>query len=296
MRLTSREGTRPGRKRRRASSARRAGAAAAVVAALAFVFLLDQRTGSAPVQHLYYVPIILASLAFGLRGSIATPLAAVLLYHAANPRLIAFGYEHWDVVQVALFLAVGLITAKLADDKRRLHLLATTDDLTGLHNLRSFEARLAVIIPECRERQRPLALLVLDLDRLKSLNDVYGHLSGAEAVRAVGRVIAAGIPRDAVACRYGGDEFVIALPGRAEADARSVADDLRHAVHALAPELAGIRFPAQTLSISIGVACETFAVRDDPPPPSDQGEALFRAADRALYEAKALGRNHVATA
>jgi PleD family two-component response regulator len=124
----------------------------------------------------------------------------------------AFRYQESDLVQMALFVAVGVTSAKLANDSRRLHRLALTDDLTGLHNLRSFEARLRMLVRASRQRSAPLALLLLDLDRLKSLNDTHGHLAGAEAVRTVGHLIAIRVPQDAVACRYGGDEFVIALP------------------------------------------------------------------------------------
>src|SRR5262245_15766470 len=115
-----------------------AAAGVAVVVMLVIVFLLDRATGSAPVQHLYYMPIVLAAVRFGIRGGVIAPAVAILLYHAADPRLVAFGYGHWDIVQISLFVAVGLITAKLTDDRRRLQVLAATDDLTGLHNLRSF--------------------------------------------------------------------------------------------------------------------------------------------------------------
>jgi len=270
-------------------------AAGVVIAGLLLVFVLDRVTGSAPVQHLYYVPIIFAAARFGIRGGLFAPFTAIVLYHVANPRLLAFGYEHWDFVQVVLFMAVGLTTARLTDDRRRLRVLATTDDLTGLHNLRSFETRLAAMVRVCREAGRPVAVLVLDVDRLKSVNDAYGHLAGAEAVRTIGHTIASYVPRDAVACRYGGDEFVIALPRCTEAAGRAVADDLRHAVHALAPVLAGLPFPARTLSVSVGVACKIFEPsrsRGD----AECGEELFRAADRALYQAKELGRNHVCVA
>src|SRR6185295_6323756 len=149
-----------------------------------------------------------------------------------------------DLVQVALFLAVGPITAKLTGDADRLRRLALTDDLTGLHNLRSFEARLSMMVRASRESQAPLALLVLDVDRLKLLNDQYGHLTGAEAVRTVGRVIDRGLPPGAVACRYGGDEFVMAIPQCTSFQAHRVADDLRRAVLETAPVLAGRAFPA----------------------------------------------------
>ena len=227
-------------------------AVVAVVVALGGIFVLDRATGDAPVQHLYYLPIIVAALTFGRPGGIAASLAA------------------------------------------------TTDDLTGLHNLRSFEARFAQLLRAARREKVPLSLLVLDVDRLKSLNDRYGHIAGAEAVRTIGQLIAAHLPSDAVACRYGGDEFVIALPCCTAACAEEIAFGLCQAVSAAAPVLAGHHLPAATLSISVGVACRAFDARaarirvagaDD-----QEGEALFRAADDALYKAKAGGRNRVCSA
>jgi diguanylate cyclase (GGDEF)-like protein len=253
-----------------------------VIAAMALVFELDRRTGSAPIQHLYYLPILYSAVRFKMRGGLTAALAAIVLYHVGNPHLLTFRYEESDIVQVALFLLVGGITAKLTDDAHRLHALAMTDDLTGLHNLRSFEARLSGIMRSSRETGSPVSMLVLDVDRLKSLNDRYGHLAGADAVRTVGRILGARLPASAVACRYGGDEFVVALPGCDKVQAAAIADDLRGAVHAAAPVLARLAFPAATLSISIGLASRLAS-----------GEALFRAADAALYRAKEGGRNHV---
>jgi diguanylate cyclase (GGDEF)-like protein len=296
MRLTN--GSRSGQPRADPEPAWQNAVAAvvAVTAALALVFALDEGTGSAPVQHLYYLPIILAGIRFGMRGGLVTPCIAIVLYHLANPRLLAFEHEHWDVVQVALFLAVGVITAQLTDDKRRLHRLATTDDLTGLHNLRSFEQRLALMVRSCRQSGVPLTMLVLDVDRLKAMNDVHGHLAGAEAVRTIGHIVGERLPPPAVACRYGGDEFVVAAAGWAEAEAAAVADEIRDAVRTIAPVLAGTEFPAGTLSVSVGVACHAFDSPDVGPGDVEIGEELFRAADRALYRAKALGRNHVCVA
>ena len=268
-----------------------------VMAALAVIFAVDRATALAPVQHLYYLPIILAGFRFSYSGGAWAAAAAILLYHVANPRVMTFPYGETDLVQIALFMAVGLTSAKLANDSRRLHRLAITDDLTGLHNLRSFEAHLRTLIRGAVLHALPIALLVLDLDRLKSLNDTHGHLAGAEAVRTVGRLIAEGMPVGTVACRYGGDEFVVALPGCDEARARAIADDLRGAVNGCAPVLAGLPFPAGTLSISVGIACRSFAGRPlsrDPALDDMAGEDLFRAADAALYAAKAGGRNRVA--
>jgi diguanylate cyclase (GGDEF)-like protein len=271
-------------------------ASAALGVGLLSVFVLDQATGSAPVQHLYYAPIVLAAIRFGLRGGLAGSIAAIALYHAANPRLLALHHQQWDFVQVLLFAAVGIVTARLVDANRRLDVLARTDDLTGLDNLRSFEQRLRAMVRACRRASEPVSMLVLDVDRLKALNDRHGHLAGAEAVKTVGRVIAAHLPADGIACRYGGDEFAIALAGRAEQDALKLAHAVRTAVQREAPELAGIAFPGATLSVSVGVACQRFGLRWTPPDLGEAGERLFRAADRALYQAKEKGRNQVCLA
>lgn len=273
---------------------------AAIVGGLVAVFALDRGTGSTPVQHLYYLPIMLAGATFELIGGGLAALAAIVLYHIANPHLLTFSYAESDVVQIVLFLLVGLGTAKLTRDANRLRHLAATDDLTGLHNLRSFEARLVGLVRESREQRTPLAMFVLDVDRLKSLNDVYGHLTGADAVRTVGHILAERLPPRAVACRYGGDEFAVVIPGCPPAEARRVADDVRRAVYAIAPTLAGRAFAAGTLSLSIGASCVPpdgdGASRTWSFPDADTGETLFREADAALYRAKADGRDRVCRA
>jgi diguanylate cyclase (GGDEF)-like protein len=274
---------------------------AAVAASLILIFAADRVSGLAPVQHLYYIPIIVASVRFGYLGS-ASSAIAILLYHLANPRVVTFQYTEGDVLQIALFVGIGIAAAKLANDRRRLRRLASTDDLTGLHNLRSFEAQLRVLLRRAVVCQLPLTLLVLDLDRLKALNDTHGHLTGAEAVRTIGHLIAARPQAGGVACRYGGDEFVIAIPDCDEQQACTFADQLRSDVNTSAPVLAGVPFPAGTLSISVGIASTAShaipaatltgeSAHDDA-----AGEALFRAADAALYAAKAGGRNRVAVA
>jgi diguanylate cyclase (GGDEF)-like protein len=197
---------------------------------------------------LYYLPIILASLRLGRPAGLGAAIVAMLLYHVANLSRFMSGYSDADVVQTILFVVVGIVTAKLSADARRLRQLATTDDLTGLHNLRSFEARLERMIRTSRETRTPLSMLALDVDRLKSINDTYGHLTGAEAVRLVGHTLPAQLPADAVACRYGGDEFAVAIPNCGRTLARTYAEELRGAVHALAPVLAGRSFAAGTLS------------------------------------------------
>ena len=271
--------------------------AAVVVLALAFIAWLDVVTGDAPVQHLYYAPIMLAAAIFGWRGGLLTSVAAIVLYHATNLETITVHYGQADAIQAGLFVGIGLVTARFVADGRRLRRLAMTDDLTGLHNLRSFEAQLDAIMRETQVLGTPVSMLVIDVDRLKALNDTYGHLAGADAVREVGRLIGATMPPSAVACRYGGDEFAVVLPGRGSSEAVRTAARLCEAVQAAAPELAGRAFAAGTLSVSVGVASwphdespAAALLLDDP---ARAGERLFRAADAALYVAKDGGRDQV---
>jgi diguanylate cyclase (GGDEF)-like protein len=268
-----------------------------LIGALLLIYQADRVTGDAPVQHLYYLPILLAATRLGCRGGLAVATIAIALYHLASPVPPEWSVQQSDLVQSVLFIAVAIVTARLADDRRRLRQLAVTDDLTGLHNLRSFESRLLRMVRRCRVAGVPLAMLVLDLDRLKSLNDQHGHLAGGDAVRTVGYVLAASLPPGAVACRFGGDEFAVAIPECTAVLAERVANEIRRAVKALAPHLARQAFPSGTLSVSVGVACLSFAPDQRVPSSGladdETGESLFRAADRSLYVAKEQGRNRV---
>jgi len=251
---------------------------------------LDYDTGTAPIQHLYYLPIILAALIFDYWGGLACALAAIISYHLANQHLRALNYVESDYMQVVLFLTVGAITARLARDRRAMQRLAGTDDLTGLYNLRSFESKLLAIVSRAQARRTHVSMLVLDVDGLKGINDTHGHLAGAEAVREVGHIIAGTFQGSAVACRYGGDEFAIVVPDCDAGASLAAAESLRKTVESQQPVLAGRQFPAGALTVSIGIA---IYLSDGARRPELVGEELFRAADHALYQAKREGRNRV---
>ena len=157
---------------------------------LVAIHWVDVWTGSSPFQHLYYIPIVFAAITLPPYSGAVAAATAVVLYHIGNPRLLTFMYAEADIVQITLFLTIGIVTARLADDARRLRHMSEADDLTGLFNLRGFERRLEHAMTSARRVDGPLSMMVLDLDRLKSLNDVHGHHTGADAVRLVGVVIA----------------------------------------------------------------------------------------------------------
>lgn len=131
--------------------------------------------------------------------------------------------------------------------------------------------------------ERPLALLMIDVDHFKAFNDRHGHHGGDVALRSVAQTLTASIRRPGdLAARYGGEEFMVVLPETDKAGACVIAEKLRLAIEAL-PLFAEDTVP---ITVSIGVATHLPATHDLPEP-------LFHAADRALYRAKKLGRNRV---
>ena len=172
--------------------------------------------------------------------------------------------------------------ARLETMNARLDRLATTDPLTGISNRRVLMERLEEALPRARADGTALACVMADVDHFKRVNDTFGHGVGDEVIRAVSEALAGECGPGDTLGRYGGEEFVLVLPGCDAGAAAAVAERVRLAVSGLAE---GDRLPLPALSASFGVAdlaCE----------PAD-GSALIDAADRALYAAKQGGRDRV---
>ncbi|HEX6160721.1 MAG TPA: diguanylate cyclase, partial [Thermoanaerobaculia bacterium] len=169
----------------------------------------------------------------------------------------------------------------------RLEALSLADDLTGVANRRYFQRALADEWNRARRREQPLALVLLDLDSFKELNDRRGHPAGDACLQRVGRFLAETIRRSGeVVARYGGEEFAILLPGTDCDRAVLVAETLRAGIQAL-----GIPYDHgnRRMTASCGVAAMVPGSEATP-------EDFVAAADRALYAAKHSGRNCVRTA
>jgi diguanylate cyclase (GGDEF)-like protein len=160
---------------------------------------------------------------------------------------------------------------------------AATDALTGMANARSVQDTLKRMVAQAQRSGDPLTAVMVDLDHFKALNDVYGHERGNEALAAVGQILRSGVRASDFAGRYGGEEFIMLLPDTAIDGGVVLAEKVRRAIGALAlPEI------DRPITASFGVAAF----------PADAADAstLVRAADRALYRAKADGRDRVAAA
>ncbi|GEM_PF-6158401 len=211
-------------------------------------------------------------------------LEAFLDAHSARPRAWSRGEvaliksaasRVWEAVQRSR------AEAALREANARLETLAATDFLTGLWNARVFHERLEEEWAESRRSGRPLSLALLDLDDFKGYNDAFGHPAGDEALRRVAAIVRNEARRYDVAARLGGEEFALLMPGTDAEQAQKAAERVRAAV-------AGWRWPLRAVTTSVGVA--TMEAEMERP------QALYLAADRALYGAKGGGRNRVARA
>jgi two-component system cell cycle response regulator len=169
-------------------------------------------------------------------------------------------------------------------DKARLEALATTDAVTTLLNRRALVDRLSHEMERARRYGTPLALLMVDLDHFKDINDTHGHLVGDEALREVARVLDSAVRNVDIVARYGGEEFAIVLPETSNEGAVAFAERVRERVaeHVFANE----RLPSLRITVSVGVASV-------PSADIESVEDFFARSDEALYRAKAGGRNQV---
>ena len=174
-------------------------------------------------------------------------------------------------------------TERLRDHVQMSIEMAITDVLTGLHNRRYMESHVGMLVEQATSRGKPLAVLVIDIDHFKTVNDSYGHDAGDDVLREFAVRIRKSIRGIDLACRYGGEEFVVLMPETAISAATVVAERLRR-------RIASEPFPIQQgtrhieVTISIGIAA---LGRED------TAAAVLKRADQALYRAKHDGRNRV---
>jgi len=174
-------------------------------------------------------------------------------------------------------------TLELMEANRKLRELSITDGLTGLFNHRYFTQALEAEYRRAVRYKRSLALLLLDIDHFKNVNDTYGHPCGDLVLKGVAALLKGCLRSADVAARYGGDEIAVILPETSKSKASEVAEKLRRQVEKSSFEWEGNSF---SLTCSIGVAAV-------PETNIDHWNELLDSADKSLYRAKGKGRNHV---
>ncbi|WP_419693472.1 PleD family two-component system response regulator [Mesorhizobium muleiense] len=162
--------------------------------------------------------------------------------------------------------------------------MAVTDPLTGLHNRRYLDSHLQTLFDRAVARRRPLSVMITDLDRFKTVNDTHGHDGGDEVLREFARRLRKNVRGIDLACRFGGEEFVVVMPDTDGAVAEKVAERIRAEI-AQMPFAVGQDGKTIEVTVSVGVSSVLKGV--------DSVAGLMKRADLALYEAKSAGRNRV---
>jgi diguanylate cyclase (GGDEF)-like protein len=194
----------------------------------------------------------------------------------ADPSLFAY----LSLGSLALFVALGRTLGKRVDTLAE---ASITDPLTRLYNRRHLNARLGEELARAERNGAPVAVLLLDVDHLKGINDSFGHEGGDGALRAVAETLRRACRRTDLPARYGGDELAVLLPQTTAEQGIQVAERIRTCLRVIS---AGLPFP---VTVSIGVADVTLAG-------APSAEALLDAADGALYAAKRAGRDQAVLA
>jgi len=180
---------------------------------------------------------------------------------------------------------LAALNSRLTSSNRSLEEMTVTDDLTGLNNMRFMTQYLDKQFEVFARYERPLSIMMIDLDHFKQVNDQNDHLTGSEMIQKVGRIIRENTRSSDIKARYGGDEYIIAMPETSEESARLVGERIRLAVEGFGLA-AHVGNKEVRVTASIGIA--TFQKTKH-----KSYKDLVRDADQALYRAKHQGRNQV---
>lgn len=204
--------------------------------------------------------------------------------YSENPDRYSTASGHYFLHYMATFIAVTLDNVLYIEQLRR---VSVTDALTGLYNRRYFDERMQAELQRAQREQQPVSVIYADLDHFKRLNDDYGHAVGDQVLVAASDWMQSSLRSFDVMARYGGEEFVFFLPKTNNADAKIIAERIRHRVE---NEVLSTDQGDVGVTVSLGVSSELSQRSDDL---LEVAQRLLRTADEALMQAKQNGRNRV---
>lgn len=212
-------------------------------------------------------------------------LVDVSAYLASSRRMLYLGDGIGALISGLLlgffYWLVGRVGRRIERDEEELQRLATRDDLTGLYNQRAFYAVLADELVRAQRFNRPVSLLLLDIDHFKRVNDTHGHQAGDAVLKGVSELLGRQARAIDRVCRYGGEEITVILPESDLEAAANMAERMRAAVEAQPFDIEA----GAPISITVSIGIASF------PAQADNAQVLIAAADAAMYTAKQGGRN-----
>ncbi len=187
-----------------------------------------------------------------------------------------------ELQQIEIYAHLAALALENAQLFLKVNAMATLDGLTGLATHRIFQEKLAEELLRAARYHTPVALLMIDIDHFKGVNDTHGHLAGDDVLKEAAQILMRNCSSVDFAARYGGEEFAIILPGLGVAEARGRAETLRAEI-----EAHRVLTAQKSLAFTVSIGCASFP--EDAPTASQ----LIRRADERLYQAKSQGRNRV---
>lgn len=227
----------------------------------------------------------------GLPLIVAVGLSVEEIYAGWNRLALTTGFAFALLAGcvAGLSIMLGLELRQRRNNEQRYRTLAHVDGLTGLYNRRRFDTTLENEFVKARKSNEPLSIIMIDVDRFKLFNDLYGHQAGDDCLRLIARTIQSHLKRATdVVARYGGEEISVILPHTDPERAETIAEQIRAAIEGLA--IAHERSHTGYVTASLGTATDALAAQSPMTP-----AGLLAAADEALYAAKRSGRNRVVT-
>lgn len=245
-------------------------------AVMLFLGVISVRAGQKPARY-----FLIAALA-AMVGALLTALSTwgFIPYNSWTFRAVEIGML---IDATLLALALGYQFRVGQEERLRAERLAQLDPLTGLNNRRAFYDKTSALWSQAVRHGHATAVMLLDIDRFKQINDAHGHAHGDDVLKAVTQVLKASIREEDVPARWGGEEFIVFLPETGREEGMALAERLRTLIAAL-------RIPAETGEIALTASFGVAEVEEH----HYTLDALIAAADECLYQAKQQGRNQVA--
>jgi two-component system, cell cycle response regulator len=268
-----------------------------------FIFVLLDRPHTAVNSKVtfeaYFLAIAATCLRHDVRICVLAGLSAIAQYALIvtcaatmwdlnSPQFspFAYGYFNWSVQisRLVLMLTATVLGTTVLLRVQRLLRLSTCDRMTGLFNRGYFDERVVEEVSRASRYNRPLTLVMIDIDHFKTFNDSHGHSAGDEALRILASIMRSSFRQSDITARYGGEEFVVILPETDATVATEKVEKLRQLIESTPIPVSG-HGVVEKLTISAGVACFP---EDGPSAPQ-----ILHAADHRLFAAKRQGRNRV---
>ena len=219
----------------------------------------------------------------GDRNKVDSKLPVECLEMGADDYIPIQANEREILARVNAVLRMKAMTDELRQANHRLSVLSMTDELTSLHNMRSFNLEYSRLCSRCKLGDFGLGMIMIDLDNFKQINDLSNHLVGSFVIQKVGHILKDLMGRDGVPARYGGDEYVLVCSGQSPQEIMARAEEIRNAIREFVYKIDGY-----TVRVTSSVGASWVE-----PGFEGQPRDLLKAADAMLYRSKKLGRDQV---